>query len=133
MLESKYVKNVFMGSAISGIEIIDCHCHIGTMSAQYIPYEGNPEGLISMMDRLGVTGACISHIMGIREDVGEGNRLVCEAADKYSGRLHAYLCYNAHYSQEQGLGYLERDYQKPGVVGLKIYTTAHFTQPDDPR
>lgn len=131
MLDSGICEAIFNMTPLD-VDVIDSHAHLGTVGQHYIPDLGSPEAVISMMDRIGVRGACVSHLLAAYEDVWEGNRLACEAASKYPGRFYVYLGYNPNYPVEHSRAHLEEYVSKSGVIGLKVHRS-HEVFYDDSR
>jgi predicted TIM-barrel fold metal-dependent hydrolase len=115
------------------VAVIDCHGHLGTHVGTYIPSEGRPEAVVAEMDRLGVRTLCLSHCMGIGPDFREGNRLACEAAAAWPGRIAVYLAWNPHARTADALEHLGQYAGRPGVVGIKLHTSHHEVIASDPR
>jgi len=131
-LESRYAAALLGSRSLPG-EIWDCHGHLDPVRYHYIPGGGDAASLVAFMDRIGVRAACISHHLVVTGDLHEGNRLACEAASRYPGRLYVYLGYNPNYPAEYGIADLDRYAAHPSVVGIKFHTTTHIANPDDPR
>jgi predicted TIM-barrel fold metal-dependent hydrolase len=132
VLDSRLARNILSMEPV-GCEIFDCHAHIGTFVKQYIPFEASAAALVAMMDHLGIGFTCISHNLSAAEDVLTGNRLACEAACQYPGRLGVYLGFNPNLPIDAGLHDLKRHAEGPGVVGIKLHPAAHQTTTADPR
>ncbi len=130
--ESPLVRRM-IESARAPIPVVDCHGHLGTHVGMYIPAEGRPEPLVAEMDRLGVQTLCLSHCLGIGPDYREGNRLACEAAVAFPGRIAVYLAWNPHSRPAAALANLEELAPRPGVVGIKLHTGHHQVVASDPR
>jgi len=132
MPEKSFMESILIGNT-PGVEIIDCHGHMGTYGKQYIPYKGDPTSMISMMDMAGIGKTCISHLLVLTGDIREGNRLSCDAASRHSGRFLVYLGYNPNYPAEYNMQDIQKHIDRSEVIGLKFHTTLHQSTPDDPR
>jgi len=53
-----------------------------------------------MMDKFGLSKACVSHSIAITSDFRLGNRLVYEALEKYPDRFIGYAVLNPNYPEE---------------------------------
>jgi predicted TIM-barrel fold metal-dependent hydrolase len=114
-------------------EIIDCHGHLGRYASQYIPHGGTAESMVTMMDALGFRTLCISGLLALAPDAGEGNRLTLEAAAAHPGRFAVYLVYNPTYPAEDQRKEMERPLERRDAIGVKLHTTLHQTGAGDPK
>jgi hypothetical protein len=105
-----------------GIEIIDCHAHIG----QFGPFhngDGSAEAMIASADLLGVSRMAVSACLAISGDVRLGNRLVYEAVERFGDRFLGYVTVNPHYPEET-LVLIEEGFGR-GAVGVKLHPSTH--------
>jgi Predicted metal-dependent hydrolase of the TIM-barrel fold len=116
----------------TGLEIIDCHGHVGTYLHQ-IPYQGNIDSVLKMMDIAGIKMSTISHTRALVGDIAEGNRIVWECVKKHPDRLIGLMVYNPNYSIEYNKERIEKYLDTPNIRGLKIHTTLSNTSAGDPR
>ncbi|MFD1934044.1 amidohydrolase family protein [Nonomuraea mangrovi] len=103
--------------------ILDAHGHVGTWPDFLIP-DPTAEGLVSLMDRLGIDAMGISHLLGVGPDAVEGNRLAFEIAARHPGRFGVWQVYNPHH---------RTPLVTEGVWGVKIHPDVHQCPLDDPR
>jgi predicted TIM-barrel fold metal-dependent hydrolase len=78
-----------------GFEIIDAHGHLGPYRNFYIP-DPSAEGIVSILDRCGVSRASIASHLAIGPDWILGNRLTAEAVAEYPDRLIGHAVANPH-------------------------------------
>ncbi|NUR91665.1 MAG: amidohydrolase family protein [Nonomuraea sp.] len=101
--------------------ILDAHGHLGTWPDFLIP-DPTAEGMVELMDRIGVDAVGVSHLLGVGPDPLEGNRLAFEAAAKYPGRLGVWEVYNPHHRNPlQATGW-----------GVKLHPDVHRCRLDSP-
>ncbi|MEU7900840.1 amidohydrolase family protein [Nonomuraea sp. NPDC049152] len=103
--------------------ILDAHGHVGTWPDFLIP-DPTAEGLVSLMDRLGIDAMGISHLLGVGPDAAEGNRLAFEIAERHPGRFGVWQVHNPHH---------RTPLVTEGVWGVKIHPDVHQCPLDDPR
>ncbi|MEK7400394.1 MAG: amidohydrolase family protein [Candidatus Poribacteria bacterium] len=102
--------------------IIDAHTHMGPYFNFHIP-DNNADGMIKVMDRLGIIMACTSPHIGITPDFKMGNDIAYEAMQEYRGRFFGYITINPNYPEEIPQE-LERCYNL-GMRGIKIHPSLH--------
>ncbi|WP_327091111.1 amidohydrolase family protein [Nonomuraea sp. NBC_01738] len=105
--------------------ILDAHGHLGPWPDFLIP-DKSADGMIELMDRLGVDAMGLSHLLGVGPSAEEGNRLAFEAAARHPGRFGVWQVYNPH--QRTPLVSTA-----PGVWGVKLHPDVHQCRLDDPR
>ncbi|MFD9943550.1 amidohydrolase family protein, partial [Nonomuraea sp. NPDC059022] len=103
--------------------ILDAHGHLGPWPDFLIP-DKTADGMVELMDRLGIDAIGISHLLGVGPSAEEGNRLAFEAAGRYPGRIGVWQVYNPH--QRNRL-------TTEGVWGVKIHPDVHQCRLDDRR
>ena len=111
-----------LARSLEGELVIDAHCHLGAYFNFHIP-DNEAEGMVSVMDRLGIKTACISPHVGITPDFKLGNDMALEAVKKYPGRFFAYITLNPNYPEDIPAE-IERCYQN-GMRGFKIHPSLH--------
>jgi uncharacterized protein len=131
-LDSRYAKAVLDSSRLPG-EVWDCHGHLDGWRDHYIPGGGDAASMVAFMDLIGMKAVCLSHHLVVSGDLEAGNRIACEAAARFPGRIYVYLGYNLNYPEAYSIADLEKHVGEPGVVGIKFHTTTHVSHPDDPR
>ncbi|MCK2218550.1 amidohydrolase family protein [Actinomadura sp. ATCC 31491] len=103
--------------------ILDAHGHLGPWPDFLIP-DQSAEGMVALMDRLGVDAVGISHLVAVGAGAEEGNRLAFAAAERHPGRFGVWQVYNPH--QRNPLA-------ASGVWGVKLHPDVHRCALDDPR
>ncbi|PZG02899.1 amidohydrolase family protein [Nonomuraea aridisoli] len=103
--------------------ILDAHGHLGTWPDFLIP-DPSADGMVSLMDRLGIDAIGISHLLAVGPSAEEGNRLAFAAAERHPGRFGVWQVYNPH--QRNRL-------TGQGVWGVKIHPDVHECPLDDRR
>ncbi len=82
-------------------------------------FDAHAEGLVATLDRLGMSGLVVSHMLAIGPDFRKGNELVARATERHAGRLFGYVTANPHYVAES-VPELERCFQHPGFIGMAV-------------
>jgi len=113
--------NVF-SLPLKGELIIDAHTHMGPYYNFHIPYNDS-DGMVEVMDRMGVSLACTSPHIGITPDFVMGNDIAYEAMQKHTGRFFGYITINPNYPEDI-MPELERCY-KMGMRGIKLHPSLH--------
>lgn len=116
-----WVKLVHSGQPLSraGITVIDAHAHLGAYHNFFIP---NPDAssMVAVMDRLGVTVACVSSLLACHADVPRGNEMTAAAVRAYPDRFIGYASANPHHP-ERVRPELERAFDELGLSLIKIH------------
>lgn len=107
---------------VKGELIIDAHTHMGPYFNFHIP-DNSDSGMISVMDRLGISVACTSPHAGITADFKLGNDITIQAMHNYPGRFWGYITINPNYP-ELIAEELERCYSA-GMRGIKLHPSLH--------
>lgn len=102
--------------------ILDAHGHLGTWPDFLIP-DPSAEGMVALMDRIGVDAVGISHLLAVGPDAEAGNRLAFEAAERFPGRFGVWQVYNPHH---------RTPLVTEGVWGVKLHPDVHQCRLDDP-
>lgn len=92
--------------------------------------DGSAEAMVAEMDRVGVNAVALAHHACMGPSPNEGNRLAEQAVAPYPGRFFLYCGYSPHYFDE-GPGLLERTFEDPHYVGIKLHPATHETAIDD--
>ncbi|UBU11430.1 amidohydrolase family protein [Nonomuraea gerenzanensis] len=103
--------------------ILDAHGHLGPWPDFLIP-DQSADGMVALMDRLGIDAIGISHLLAVGPCAEEGNRLALAAAERHPGRFGVWQVYNPHQRNR-----LVTD----GVWGVKIHPDVHQCALDDRR
>lgn len=118
------------GLPLTGILVVDCHCHIGSWFNFNIP-DGAAEKMMASMDVLGIDLAFITALSAIGPDYRYGNDQVMEVVRKYPERFLGYATVNPNYSHEMEAE-LSRCFENAGIRGIKLHPAMHGRPIDDP-
>lgn len=110
--------------------IIDAHLHVGRPGMFFIP-QTEPDDLLILMDRVGISHAiCMDH-RSIWEGCGSGLEAHHELFERSEGRIH-YLGVFHPRDALACLAALECARGWPGFAGIKLHPSIHKTPADDP-
>ncbi|WP_055479985.1 amidohydrolase family protein [Sphaerimonospora mesophila] len=109
--------------------VVDAHCHLGAFRNFHIP-DNDIDGMVHVMDLLGIDVAVVAAHAGIYADYRFGNDQVMAAAARHPGRVLGYCCINPNYSSEVA-GELERCFADPAFRGIKLHPELHGDYPLD--
>ena len=115
------------GERLSDIDIIDLHGHIGRVN--FALPDVSLEGLITAMDRVGVSRMAVSHMSVWSPDTERGNGEVLKAIEKYPERFNGYAGIwpsDADAVKKNVAGWLAK-----GFIGLKLHNANAFSYMDD--
>jgi len=115
------------GEAISGLEVIDMHGHLGCTG--HPTADSSAEGLVATMDRLGIATCFVAHMGCLSHRVSKGNDLVMEAVRRWPGRIMGYATVwpeSAAAAEAEVLRCLDG-----GMTGIKLHDSNGFAY-DDP-
>jgi predicted TIM-barrel fold metal-dependent hydrolase len=93
------LESVQSGEPLDGLEVIDCHGHLGGWSLTFVAKPGLDD-TIRTMDRLGIDRLCLSAFAGLMCDFRKGNDLVAEAVGRYPDRLIGQMTINPNVPDE---------------------------------
>ena len=110
------------GLSLDDFLVIDAHAHMGSSGNMHIPQAG-AEGMVKLMDKLGIDSCCISHLMALYSDYRSGNQLLLEAARRYPGRFYPLVTVNPNYPHD-AKSELERCFDQR-AKGIKIHPEWH--------
>jgi uncharacterized protein len=110
--------------------IVDTHLHLGKMAEYYTPDAGT-DGVLSLMDHLGIDVAVQMHIASIMECFEEAHTESVLAYETSGGRLPYALTYHPRYPADS-LALLRRSLDEPGGIAIKIHPAQHQVLADDP-
>lgn len=121
----QHIYNLALGgiSLRDHVEVIDCHAHMGPHGGFHIP-RNTPEAMVSIMDRIGVSKAAISHLISLESDFRLGNAFVYKAVKKYPDRFIGYAVLNPHYPEELEEE-LEKCFKDYGMKAIKFHRSLH--------
>lgn len=77
------------GERLDDVEIIDMHGHIGW--PKFVIPDTSVEGLVELMDRIGIRSIMCSHMCVLSSDVGWGNDELLDAMRRFPGRILGYV------------------------------------------
>ncbi|MEW6355129.1 MAG: amidohydrolase family protein [Planctomycetota bacterium] len=121
--------HALLGKRLEGEIIIDCHAHLGPWHNFFIP-QNDADGMIRVMDRIGVNVVCPCSHACIGPDFVLGNDLAAEAMQKYPGRFAPYIGVNPNYPD--GVAVEIERCRKMGMKNVKIHSM-HKVPYDDGR
>ncbi len=114
-----------------GVFVFDAHGHMGRWGFPVFG-DGSADAMVEEMDRLGVGALALSHHAVMGPSPTDGNRLAEEAIARHPNRFYLYCGFSPHYADE-GPILLERAFQDPRYVGIKLHPATHKTDIDDAR
>ncbi len=117
-MKSRILSMAKSGKKLQDIFVVDIHCHLGFWPGFHIP-ENNIDGMIKVMNRVGLDSVCISSHAALKSDFVLGNDMVYNAMKKYPGRVLGYVFINPNYP-DGVLDELERC-EKLGMRGIKVH------------
>ncbi len=117
------------GGPLAGVDVVDCHSHMGPALYQHVA-EHDADGLVSVLDGLGVAMACVSHGVAMVSDWQLGNTLQIDACRRYPDRIFGYAFFNPRYPDAMAAE-LTRC-AADGLRGLKAHPDFHNTPADSP-
>lgn len=100
--------------------IIDMHAHMDRCGQFMCPGDPGIDGMIRVMDRIGIDKIAISPNMAINCDIIEGNRRVMRAAEKYPDRVIG-LCTVNFNRIDESMRTLEECFSTPYFKGVKLH------------
>lgn len=110
--------HALLGKRLAGELVIDCHGHLGPWHNFYIPNNG-ADGMIAVMDRIGVDVVCPCSHACIGPDFVLGNDLAADAMDAYPGRFAPYIGVNPNY--DDGVAAEVERCRNRGMQHVKIH------------
>jgi hypothetical protein len=124
-----FVQAALTGSRLRGEFIVDAHAHMGRWSAFPVP-RGDADGMVEVMDRVGVRVVCPAAHASVGPDFRLGNDLVIAAQRRYPRRIVGYIGVNPCYGDEGCFDEVRRCENK-GLRNVKIHSL-HGRPYDDP-
>lgn len=121
-------ENVLEGKPFAGVYIFDIHAHIDQTS-DFQMVSATPAAVADTMDKLGISGGCVSSILSIHADCALGNRHMLEAVKAFPGKLFGYVTVSPHHNDVDP----DPFFREPGVKGLKVHAAFHRAAINDPR
>lgn len=105
--------------------IVDGHVHIGKSTRLQINIDG--EGLVRLVDALGVDKLCCTDLTALFYDMHEGNRLLYDEMRRFPDRILGYASLHSTRFGQEGLDEIRRCREVYGMRGLKIYSTPEMS------
>ncbi len=121
-------ENVREGLPFKNEYIFDIHAHIDRTS-DFQMLDTAPADVVCTMDKLGVSGACVSSVLSIHCDCKRGNGNMLAAVKAHPGKLFGYVTVSPHENDVDMAPF----FAVPGVLGLKVHAAFHRASIDDPR
>jgi predicted TIM-barrel fold metal-dependent hydrolase len=112
-----------LGQALTDLEIIDSHAHLGALSG-FFHCDPSPERMIREMFLLGIDQTAISPHMSLKYSASQGNALMHQTVTKYPQRFLGYITVNPQYPDESRQD-LEKYWGQKNIVGVKIHPGMH--------
>jgi predicted TIM-barrel fold metal-dependent hydrolase len=116
------LEDLLAGGPLSNVDVVDCHVHLGPALYMQNP-DTDADGLVRVLDSLGISMACVSHSVAMVSDWQLGNTLLIEAVQKYPDRIFGYAFFNPRYPDEMDAE-MERC-AAAGLRGLKMHPDFH--------
>ena len=114
------------GEKLTDIDILDLHGHFGRYM-HGVP-DLTADGLVRVMDRLGVRAIVVSHMQCTSMHVRRGNDEVLQAMQNFPGRILGYVTLFPS-SEEAATAEMKRCVEN-GFTGLKLHTSNGFPYTD---
>jgi len=118
------------GAALRERFVMDVHGHLGTYGMFNIPV-ATPEGVVAIMDRIGIDVLCVSHVLSLVGDYRQGNDYIAEAMRAFPGRFLGYAVANPNYPADIE-SELDRCIERLGMSGIKVHNSLHGYPVDGP-
>jgi len=95
---SKLADRFRQGLPLTGVPVIDIHCHLGASSDYYTIPRSRPGEVVTYMDRFGIDHI-ITFSIAVSSDAAAANELQYAAVDQYPDRYSALICLHAAFPQ----------------------------------
>lgn len=109
-----------LGGELPDFPVIDIHAHMDRPAQFMCPGDAGIDGMIAVMDRVGIDRIAIFPNMAINCDVVKGNERALRAAEKYPDRVIAVATVNFN-RFEESLKSLEDCFENPNFRGIKLH------------
>jgi predicted TIM-barrel fold metal-dependent hydrolase len=110
------------GRPLAGLDVIDMHGHLGRCGFA-IP-DLSPEGMVAVMDRVGISRIMCSHMQSMGQETRRGNDEVLAAMRAFPGRI---LGYASAWPSDRGAVRAEIERcLAAGFTGLKVHDSNGF-------
>jgi predicted TIM-barrel fold metal-dependent hydrolase len=117
------------GGPLSAVDVVDCHVHLGPALYMQNP-DTSADGLVGVLDSIGISIACVSHSVAMVSDWRLGNSLLIEAVKKYPGRIFGYAFFNPRYPDQMDAEMARCS--AAGLRGLKMHPDFHNMPANSP-
>jgi predicted TIM-barrel fold metal-dependent hydrolase len=124
-------ERVRAGKTLDDLLVVDAHGHLGRWHAFHLP-NGDAEGMIRTMDRLGINACIASGLAGIGPDFVLGNDEADRAAAAFPGRIFGYIAVNPNYPAGDMRRELEQRWATERFLGVKLHADMHQHPSDGP-
>lgn len=109
-----------LGVDVQDFPVIDMHAHMDRCGQFMCPGDPSAEGMIKVMDRVGIDRIAIAPNMAINSDIVEGNRRVLRAAEKHPERIIGLCTVNFNRFDETRRS-LDECFATPYFKGIKLH------------
>jgi len=111
------------GVPLRDLLILDAHAHLGEYANFFINHP-TANGMVQVMDRIGIQAAVISSNPAISSDPDYGNKSTLQAIREYPGRFLGYVVADPWYTEELEK-MLNHYLDEPSFVGIKLHPELH--------
>ena len=122
-MRDSILDRAFRGEVLSGLDIVDAHCHMGPPTEFYAA-KADIEEMVEDADRLGVGRLCVSPHVALSCDHRAGNRLTQEAIWKFPDRVYGLLTLNPNRPDEIDCEFAAY-YPSDQFIGVKLHPGSH--------
>jgi predicted TIM-barrel fold metal-dependent hydrolase len=130
MTESTIANRAGRGEALTDLDIVDIHAHLGAFPQVHAAF-CDAAGIVASMDRVGITRSCISASLALYGDYRAGNDEVAAVLARHPARFSGYGVINPNYPEDVETE-LTRCLDVLGMWGVKIHPDFHRYPPDGP-
>lgn len=120
-----------LGSKLPDFPVIDVHAHMDRPAQFMCPGDPGIDGMIKVMDRVGISRIAICPNMAINCDITRGNQRVLHAAEKYPDRVIGLATVNFNRFDES-MKSVEECFKNPNFKGIKMHPDfMHYSMQDE--
>jgi len=116
---SKTIRDL-LGGDLPEFPVIDIHAHMDRPAQFMCPGDPSIDGMVKVMDRVGIDRIAICPNMAINCDITKGNERVLRAAEKYPDRVIGLATVNFN-RFEESMRSVEDCFQNPNFRGIKMH------------
>jgi predicted TIM-barrel fold metal-dependent hydrolase len=128
---SGFEERIHAGLPLHDVEIIDMHAHVGPFYNLHIP-AASAADMVHVMDLCGIGRTVVSANLSFEADIAAGNDMMLASVAAYPGRLLG-ACAVSGSHPDLSWGEMERCFDQPGVVLIKIHPWYSKCALNDPR